>query len=69
MRVVCTNRHVLQDDDLQLINLRGHIFYILCLGKGFAVLALGKLEVLFSELDVAEIFMVSCDSYQLRIAI
>ena len=68
-RFVCANRHVLEDDDLQLINLRGHVFDIFCLKKGVAVLALSKLEVLFLELDVTEIFKVSCGANQFRIII
>ena len=69
IRVVCALRHVLEDDDLQLINLRGHVFDIFCLKKGVAVLALSKLEVLLSELDITEIFKVSRDSNQFRIII
>ena len=41
-RDVSANRHVLEDVDPQLIDLRSHIFDILSRGKGGAVLALGK---------------------------
>ena len=56
------NRHVLEDVDPQLIDLRSHVFDFFCPGKGRAVVAMGKHQVHLSELDVAEIFMVICDS-------
>ena len=67
IRVVCALRHVLEDDDLQFINLGGHNFYILCRGKGVVVQVMGKLEILLSELYVAEIFTLSYDSNQFSI--
>ena len=60
---------MLEDGHSKLINLRGHIFGILCVGKGVAVLAMGKLEVLLSELGITHISQLTCYSNQFKISI